>query len=344
MSGIRKGLLLLAVVLAVLILATLNYFRLPDEISDDRVRVILPKGSVLSQIADSLEHNGLIEEPKLFVFWAKSLGVETKLKAGMFRVPKGLNYPQLAKFLAEARPEELSVTLIEGWSTQSITRALSNGLGLNKSVLDSLAADSVFCRELGLTTTSLTGYLLPDTYIFSFGVTEKHILSYLVAKGQKIFSADSVKNKLKLLGYSIHQILTLASIVEGEAMIDTERKRIASVYWNRLRWNMRLQADPTIQFILEDGPRRLLYKDLEIDSPYNTYRYLGLPPGPINNPGKASILATIFPEETNYRFFVAKGDGSHVFSRTAAEHARAKAAFNKVRREVARKKRYQKGN
>jgi len=333
-----------AVLVLILILVTRNYLSLPSEISTDRVTIILPKGSVLSQIADSLERKGLIEEPKLFVFWAKSLGYETKLKAGMFEVPSGLNYPQLVAFLAESRPAELSITLIEGWSSASITNALSRALALSRSVLDSLVIDSAFCNELGLEVNDLTGYLMPDTYVFSFGMTEKQVLSYLVRKTKKIFSADSVKNKLAILEYTTHQILTLSSIVEGEAMIDHERKRIASVYWNRLRWKIRLQADPTIQFVLKDGPRRLLYKDLEIDSPYNTYRYAGLPPGPINNPGKASIIATIFPEETNYIYFVAKGDGSHVFSRTAAEHSRAKAAFNKVRREVARKKRYQKGN
>ncbi len=344
MSVKVKSLLIILVLILIIILVTRNYLSLPEEISDNRVTIILPKGSALSQIADSLKDKGLIKEPKLFVFWAKSLGYETRLKAGMFQVPKGLNYPQLAAFLAESKPAELPVTLIEGWSTAAITNALSRKLGLSRSVLDSLVSDSAFSNELGLDTNDLTGYLLPDTYVFSFGMTEKQVLRYLVQKIQNIFRADSVKNKLAILGYSEHQILTLASIVEGEAMIDRERKRIASVYWNRLRRKMRLQADPTIQFVLKGGPRRLLYKDLEIDSPYNTYRYAGLPPGPINNPGRASILATLFPEETNYIFFVAKGDGSHAFSRTAAEHARAKAAFNKVRREVARKKRYQKGN
>lgn len=122
-----------------------------------------------------------------------------------------------------------------------------------------------------------------------------------------------------------------------EAIFDEERATIASVYFNRLKKGMPLQADPTIQFILDGPPRRLLLKDLEIDSPYNTYKYYGLPPGPINNPGKKSILATIFAEDTNYLYFVARGDGRHTFSNTLKEHNRAKLAFDKVRKEVRQK-------
>lgn len=344
MRGKVKSLLALVLLLPIFIFVTWYYVHLPEKISGTHVTVILPKGSALTQIADSLQTKGLIEQSKLFVFWAKTLGYETELKAGMFQVPQGLNYPQLAAFLAESKPVELSVTLIEGWPSGVITKTLSKELGLDRQVLDSLVVDFSFCKELGVDADNLTGYLLPNTYMFAFGITEKQVLSYLVRKTHNLFNVDSVGKQLAVIGYSQHQILTLSSIVEGEAMVDEERRRIASVYWNRLKRNMRLQADPTIQFILKDGPRRLLYKDLEIDSPYNTYRYAGLPPGPINNPGAASILATIFPEQTKFIYFVAKGDGYHVFSRSAADHARAKAAFNKVRREVARKKRYQKGN
>jgi len=138
---------------------------------------------------------------------------------------------------------------------------------------------------------------------------------------------------------TVSKILTLASIVEGEAIFDDERAVIASVYYNRLKKRIKLQADPTIQYILQGPPRRLLLKDLAIDSPYNTYMYYGLPPGPISNPGKNSIMAAIYPAKTDYLYFVARGDGRHTFSKTAAEHQRAKQQFDQVRREVYRKKR-----
>ena len=303
-----------------------------------------PKGASLAQIADTLQEQSLIQQPKLFVLWAKMLGYEKKIKAGMFEIPVGLNYPQLIAYIGEAKPLDIKVTLIEGWTSAEITSELSRKLNLYITKLDSLVYDSVFCMTNGIHSHNMTGYLLPDTYTFPFGISEQQVLSYLAGKTLALFESDSARNALEASNYSAHQIITLASIVEGEAIIDDERSVIASVYWNRLKRRMRLQADPTIQFILKDGPRRLLYKDLEIDSPYNTYKYAGLPPGPINNPGKASILATLFPEQSKFYFFVARGDGSHVFSRNSAEHARAKAEFNKLRREVARKNRYQNRN
>jgi UPF0755 protein len=132
----------------------------------------------------------------------------------------------------------------------------------------------------------------------------------------------------------------LASIIEGEAIVDGERPVIAAVYHNRLRQGILLQADPTIQYIVPGPPRRLLNRDLAIDSPYNTYRYPGLPPGPVNNPGIASIRAALYPAQVNYIYFVARGDGSHIFSHTLEEHLRAKREFDKVRARVRREKLY----
>ncbi len=344
MSGKRKSILIVLLLLPLFVFKVYEYFQIPAD-KDKTIRkteIVIPRGALLVQIADSLKKHGLIRQDKLFLLWAKTLGCETKIKAGLFIVPNDLNYPQLVRFLAEAKPEEVHVTLIEGWGSDRITNELSRKLRLKKIVLDSLIKDADFSLNTGIPGETLNGYLLPDTYTFSFGINEKQVLRYLVRRTIALFKPDSVQARLKQSGYSMHQILTLASIIEGEAMLDSERPVIASVYWNRLRRKMRLQADPTIQFILKDGPRRLLYRDLEIDSPYNTYRYAGLPPGPINNPGKASILAALFPAQTKFLYFVAKGDGSHVFSRTSSEHIRAKAAFDKVRREEARKKYYQK--
>ncbi len=133
---------------------------------------------------------------------------------------------------------------------------------------------------------------------------------------------------------SINEILTLASIIEGEIQVDSERVIVSSVYHNRLERGWLLQADPTIQYILPGEPRRLTYRDLDLDSPYNTYKYPGLPPTPINNPGKKSIFAALYPEETNYLYFVATGNGGHRFSRTSSEHAYWKKQFDQVRRKV----------
>ena len=134
------------------------------------------------------------------------------------------------------------------------------------------------------------------------------------------------------------EVLTLASIIEGEAIYDRERPIISGVYHNRLNTGMRLQADPTIQYIIDESPRRLLNRDLKIDSPYNTYLYNGLPPGPINNPGLESIKAALYPESNDYFYFVARGDGYHTFSKTKEQHNKAKRDFQKVRRNLRKQK------
>ncbi|MCJ7813760.1 endolytic transglycosylase MltG, partial [bacterium] len=145
-----------------------------------------------------------------------------------------------------------------------------------------------------------------------------------------------LKKRCGQLGMSVHEVITLASIVEGEAVIASERPIIAALYLNRLEHRMLLQADPTIQYIIQNGPRRLLDTDLQINSPYNTYIYPGLPPGPVNNPGIQSILATLYPASSDYLYMVANGDGAHTFSRSLEEHNKAKQEFNRVRNEVRR--------
>jgi len=149
---------------------------------------------------------------------------------------------------------------------------------------------------------------------------------------------DSLERQISEKGWTLHQIITLASIIEGEAMVDSERAIVSAVYHNRLKSGILLQADPTIQYIIPDGPRRLLNKDLAIDSPYNTYRYIGLPPGPVNNPGIKSILAALNPAAVEYIFFVAKGDGTHIFSKTLNQHLNAKSKFDAYRTMINRKK------
>ena len=149
---------------------------------------------------------------------------------------------------------------------------------------------------------------------------------------------DSLHARAQELGFNIKEMITLASIIEGEALYNSERPVISGVYHNRLKKGMKLQADPTIQYIINDGPRRLLNKDLKIESPYNTYLNKGLPPGPINNPGKESILAALYPMKNDYLFFVARGDGYHEFSKTEQEHNKAKRKFKANRNRNFRKK------
>ena len=184
----------------------------------------------------------------------------------------------------------------------------------------------------------LEGFLFPDTYHFYKGETPERIIQTMVTEYQKLLDG-MLKSRLQIRGLTELGMVTLASIIEGEAIYDSERSLISSVYHNRLAKEMRLQADPTIQYIIEDGPRRLLKNDLKIKSPYNTYLHYGLPPGPINSPGRESLISALSPADADYLFFVANGEGYHTFSRTETEHNVAKKKFQRLRRQMRNKKR-----
>jgi UPF0755 protein len=171
---------------------------------------------------------------------------------------------------------------------------------------------------------TLEGYLFPDTYRFAIGQKEEEIIKIMVNRCLEVASPlyEGYDGSL-----SFHEVITLASIVEKEAIYDRERPVIAGVFLNRLRIGMRLQADPTVRYVVNEPRSRVLYRDLEVESPYNTYRYPGLPPGPIASPGVASIRAVIEPADVDYMYFVARGDGTHYFSRTFAEHVAARRRF-----------------
>ena len=207
----------------------------------------------------------------------------------------------------------------------------------------SLCTDDRFIESFDIKALSLEGFLFPDTYQFYEDETAKRIIETMVLQYRKLFK-EELDYRLELYGLTELEMVTLASIIEGEAIYDSERPLISAVYHNRLEREMRLQADPTIQFIIDDGPRRLLIRDLRIESPYNTYLNYGLPPGPINSPGRASLRAALTPADADFLFFVANGEGYHTFSRTEAEHIQAKKKFQRYRRKVQRQRSQAKAN
>ncbi len=303
------------------------------------VTVLIPQGATFGAIADTLMAHSLLRHREWFLFLGKITGKESRMHAGMFAVPRGLNSWQVLVYLETAKNVLLKVTIPEGLRTERVATILQRKIGVDSARFVQLVRDSAFVRRLGVPAPSLDGFLMPETYFFQWKTPEEVIIRTLVKNTMRLFEPDSVRRQLQQLNMSILEIVTLASIIEGEVMVDSERVLVSSVFHNRLKRGWRLQADPTIQFLLKDGPRRLTYRDLEIDSPYNTYKYAGLPPGPINNPGKQSILAAIFPAQTRYLYFVASGDGGHRFSRTLKEHLKWKRHFDKIRREVYWKKR-----
>jgi UPF0755 protein len=182
---------------------------------------------------------------------------------------------------------------------------------------------------LGIDAPSLEGFLFPDTYIFLNNYTEEDVIQILV--NQFKYRINELENNLTVK-FNMREITTIASIIQGEAMYKDEMPIISSVYHNRLKKSMLLQADPTIQYFLPGKPRRLFNKDLKIDNPYNTYKYRGLPPGPINNPGLAALIAAFRPAQTDYLYFVSNLEGRHTFTRTVDEHNEAKQKMKKKRK------------
>jgi UPF0755 protein len=226
----------------------------------------------------------------------------------------------------------LVVTIPEGIWLPDLAGLLSRKMGLDSTKIMELSYDSKFIKSMGIEAKSLEGYLLPETYFFDKMMDEKSVLQFLVRQNEKIFDSLNLA-KMKKLNMTRHEILTLASIIDGESNKFDEFAKISSVYHNRLKRGMMLQADPTIQYLLRaERPKRILFKHLEIKSPYNTYKNYGLPPSPINNPGKQAILAAINPLNTNYYYFVADTDGRHKFATTLSEHNRNVAIYRQMQR------------
>jgi len=265
------------------------------------------------------------------------MGYEKDFPAGRFRLEEARTNYTIINQLVHGLPVMRRITIYEGWSIKNVAKELEKSLGIEAQTFIDLCSNPLLLWRMGIDADSFEGYLYPETYYFDENVKPVKIIQRLVKEYHKNFTSD-MRLKMNDSGLTEKEILTLASIIEGEAIYNLERPIISGVYHNRLNKGMRLQADPTIQYILDEGPRRLLNKDLKIKSPYNTYLNGGLPPGPINNPGSESIKAALNPANIDFLYFVAKGDGYHEFSRTQDEHITAKRKFQKIRREARRNK------
>ena len=290
------------------------------------------RGQTFSSVVDSLDAAGIISNRATFLFVARVHGGGTRVHVGKYKFRTGVSNHELLLALIEGRDiAYIPVTIPEGLMAREQAHIFSRVLGIDSARYMALVHDESFTHSVGISSPSLEGYLFPETYSFYWQTDERDVITRLVRQYEAFYS-DSLQARAHDLGWTTNQVMTLASIIEGEAVLKEERPVISGVYHNRLQKGMKLEADPTIRFMLEDGRRRVLYTDLQSDNPYNTYRRVGLPPGPINNPGKASILAALFPATNNYLFFVANGRGGHWFSSTFAEHLKYVRRYRRERR------------
>lgn len=294
----------------------------PNQFDGERV-ITISKGESFSSVVNSLENAGAIRSRLTFEIAGRLLGLTTKMQIGRYRFKGGMSNSEILDDLHYGRSVELiTVSIPEGLKATRQAKILQRDIGIDSSRFVQLVFDSNFTRSLNINSSSLEGYLMPNTYQFYWQPDEEFVIKRLVDEFWNVVN-DTLLRRIEHVGMTLNEVLTLASIVEGETKVDSERAIIAGVYLNRLRKRIPLQADPTIQYILEDGPRRLKRSDLQRESPYNTYRHYGLPPGPINNPGRDAILAVLYPRAHRYYYFVATGQGGHTFSSTYSEHQRA---------------------
>jgi UPF0755 protein len=313
--------LLLLVIVGIAVLADLL---IPAGIApaDERRVVLVQRGETLAEIARELKRQGLIRSTIGFHALARLMRLDRHIQAGQYSIKLGTTVPELLRIFARGMTGLNLLTIPEGLTLTEISLLLSNRLGVPIASFDSLAHNRAFLDSLGITAPSIEGYLAPDSYEFLPGTLPEVAFRTMVQRTQTILLRAAAGNDSLPLGLSLYQVLTLASIVEAEAMRHDERPRIARVYLNRLEKKMKLQADPTVGYALGRGPRvRLYLRELTVASPYNTYLHQGLPPGPICNPGRASIEGVLNATEgSDELFFVARGDGRHLFARTYQEH------------------------
>jgi UPF0755 protein len=315
--SIRKPLM---VCMAILLTALACLLFLPGLNTATRTtRLTVHKNMGARTIVKELYSNGSINSTWQALFTLRIIPRLHYIKPGRYTIPPGMSNFMLMYYLHSHPQDEVRVTLPEGLDLRAIARILSRKLDIDSTEFMTATSNPNLLIKYGIPAKNAEGYLLPGTYDFVWESSPQEAAGFLIGRFRHFYT-DSLKQLAKEKGLNETGLLTLASIVEAETPLDQEKNLVASVYLNRLKKNMRLQADPTVQYALGGAARRLYFKDLEADSPYNTYRHSGLPPGPICNPGTVSIMAVLKPAESRFLYFVATGKGGHYFAESLTEH------------------------
>lgn len=316
--AVMAGLTLVALA-AIVLLQIILSLNVPAPKSAGAV-IDIQKGMNAGELAHMLKKKGYIRSAFLFRFVSKSKGYESRYRSGRYKIPRAMRTADLARYLAKTPPGpiDIRVTIPEGSNITEIASLFYRKAGVDSLAFAVLARDRATAKSLGIENETLEGYLFPETYFVVEGTKARDIIKHMVDQYHLTFT-EPMRTRARLLNLTVNQVMTLASLVETEAATDIERPIISQVFHRRLKLGYPLQANPTIQYILGEK-RRVLDQDLQIDSPYNTYLNRGLPPGPIASPGEKSIVAALYPANTDYLYFVSNGDGTHEFSKTLAEH------------------------
>jgi UPF0755 protein len=294
----------------------------------DTVIVTVSEGRAFSSITRELYEQDLVRYPRIIKAYARLRQYDKRVHTGTYQFTHGDRPIDILRKLVQGDVLKILVTIPEGFTARQIAGTLARRAGVDSTAFIDAATNPDLLARRQITIPSIEGYLFPDSYRIPWGSEERAVVDMMLARLDEVIDA-SLLRRAASMNMSQHEVLTMASIIEAEARLPEERATISAVYHNRLKRGMKLEADPTVAYAMGEYKGRLLYKDLEIDSPYNTYLHYGLPPGPICNPGEGSIAAALYPDSTSKAlYFVARGDGSHIFSMTLREHL---AAVRKVR-------------
>lgn len=330
------------VIVGVLLLGTYAHFYMTwhkDYTLDKPVRIEIAKGSSLGTVTQLLEQKGAIHSPLYFKLYMKWHNLAPKLTAGLFFFRDEVSIEEIAQILTSSEKGNLHITIPEGrnrWEIFKILRAKMPWL--NEKEWNRISEDPKWLSELGIQASSVEGFLFPATYDFPQGADEAAIQQIMVKQFKKVWAKLDTSSSELFASKGQIGVMTMASIVEEEAGVASERPEISGVFYGRLQKGIPLGADPTVRYIYRNTDGPILRSQLQSDSPYNTRRFKGLPPGPISNPGLASIKAALKPNQTGMVFFVAKDDGSreHYFAKTYQEHLKYCEIAGKNRKNAGR--------
>lgn len=322
----KRTILLLLILLGVFsvnfTLELLRYADAPAGTGDDKKIIMVLPGWGLHTISAELSDSQLIKSSLKFKLFAILRGYDKKIRAGEYQLSRSMSPKEILEMMVSGKVYLHRLTIPEGYSLRQIIAEVGRSGLVREKAFAAAAADREFIRKKLPEASDLEGYLFPDTYYFPKGISAQTILSAMLSRTDTVFRHEW-KQRAREMNFSVHQVLTLASVIEKETGLASERPIISSVFHNRLKLGMRLDSDPTVIYGIENFNGNITRKNLETPTPYNTYKIHGLPPGPIASPGASAIEAALYPADTDFLYFVAKGDGSHQFSKTIEEHRQA---------------------
>lgn len=302
------------------------YFQGLNTVNKENSYLIINSESSLEDISKQLQDKSIIKSKDTFLLYTKLNRFSNNIKGGNFIVKPNTSYKELSLKLQSSQSDFTVVTIPEGFSFYQIAERLEKNTSIKKEDFLGVRISNLTTNSLVLNKTNiyygLEGFLYPDTYYVPNGATEKEIAILMFDRFNSVFS-DKYVDRAKELGLDINDVITIASLIEKEAANDSERSKIAGVIYNRIEKGIPLQIDASVIYAITKGEstmKKVLYDNLKVQDPYNTYVNKGLPPGPIASPGKPSIEAALYPEEHDYLYYVVNGSGGHVFSKTYEEH------------------------